>query len=243
MNEGSDSGPREVCREGESAVYWDGWSGNRTRGNMGNTHSVGPAILPQPFLARSRVWMTAGVLALVLFGWSPVASGQQDEAQAAARRLAIPDTVLAPEWMEIRKDLQVESKDTFGVFHDFRFSDRVEESGIEFLHRIVDDSGKHWKPVHYDHGNGIAAADVDGDGLEDNLFPYPDRSQSTLEKPGARPVPGPDRSGWSRLGRQDQCDGLLRRRRQRRRPPTSSSPPCVRETSCSKTRGKAGSGT
>ena len=137
---------------------------------MGNTHSVGPAILPQPFLARSRVWMTAGVLALVLFGWSRVASGQQDEAWAAARRLAIPDTVLAPEWMEIRKDLQVESKDTFGVFHDFRFSDRVEESGIEFLHRIVDDSGKHWKPVHYDHGNGIAAADVDGDGLEDIYF-------------------------------------------------------------------------
>ena len=137
---------------------------------MGKTHLAGQAILAPSFLRRSWVWMTAGVLALVLFGWSREASGQKDDARVAAQVLAIPDTVLAPEWMEIRKELQVETKDTFGVFHDFRFSDRVEESGIEFLHRIVDDSGKHWKPVHYDHGNGIAAADVDGDGLEDIYF-------------------------------------------------------------------------
>ena len=137
---------------------------------MGKTHLAGQAILAHPYLGRSGVWMTAGVLALVLFGWGREASGQTDDARVAAQVLAIPDTVLAPEWMEIRKELQVESKDTFGVFHDFRFSDRVEESGIEFLHRIVDDSGKHWKPVHYDHGNGIAAADVNGDGLEDIYF-------------------------------------------------------------------------
>ena len=137
---------------------------------MGKTYLAGQAILAQPFLGRSGIWMTAGVLALVLFGWGREASGQTDDARVAAQVLAIPDTVLAPEWMEIRKELQVESKDTFGVFHDFRFSDRVEESGIEFLHRIVDDSGKHWKPVHYDHGNGVAAADVDGDGLEDIYF-------------------------------------------------------------------------
>ena len=137
---------------------------------MGKTHLADQAILAQSFLGRSWVWVTAGVLALVLIGWSREASGQKDDARAAAQVLAIPDTVLAPEWMEIRKELQVETKDTFGVFHDFRFSDRLEESGIGFLHRIADDSGKYWKPVHYDHGNGIAAADVDGDGLEDLYF-------------------------------------------------------------------------
>jgi hypothetical protein len=34
----------------------------------------------------------------------------------------------------------------------------------------VDDAGKTYKQVHYDHGNGIAVADVDGDGLYDICF-------------------------------------------------------------------------
>ena len=34
----------------------------------------------------------------------------------------------------------------------------------------MDDAGKTYKPIHYDHGNGIAVADVDGDGLQDIYF-------------------------------------------------------------------------
>ncbi len=56
------------------------------------------------------------------------------------------------------------------VFHDFRFRDRLPESGITFVQRPTDDSGKFYKPNHYDHGTGLAAADVDGDGLVDLYF-------------------------------------------------------------------------
>ena len=137
---------------------------------MATANLDGKAIPGPVFLGRRRVWLTSGVLVLVLFGGNRGGAGQREDSRAAAQVLPVPDTVLAPEWMEIRKELQIEGKGTLGVFHDFRYTDRVEESGIEFLHRIVDDSGKHWKPVHYDHGNGIAAADVDGDGLEDIYF-------------------------------------------------------------------------
>ena len=46
----------------------------------------------------------------------------------------------------------------------------MKESGITFVQHIVDDAGIDYKAVHYDHGNGIAVADVDGDGLYDIYF-------------------------------------------------------------------------
>lgn len=56
------------------------------------------------------------------------------------------------------------------AFFGFQFTNRVVESGIRFEHHIVDDAGKTYKAAHYDHGNGVAAADVDGDGLIDLYF-------------------------------------------------------------------------
>lgn len=69
--------------------------------------------------------------------------------------------------LEIRKELQLKTRDQFEVFHDFSFTDRIDESGITFVHNITEDTGRAFIPVHYDHGNGIAVADVDGDGLYD----------------------------------------------------------------------------
>ncbi|MBY0488215.1 MAG: CRTAC1 family protein [Gemmatimonadaceae bacterium] len=56
------------------------------------------------------------------------------------------------------------------AFNGFTFTDRQAESGITFRHEIVDDAGKTYKAVHYDHGQGVCAADVDGDGRSDVLF-------------------------------------------------------------------------
>ena len=69
-----------------------------------------------------------------------------------------------------RARAQQEAARDLAVFHGFRFEDRVGASGITFVHRAVDDVKKHYRPVHYDHGNGLAAADVNGDGRPDLYF-------------------------------------------------------------------------
>jgi hypothetical protein len=84
-----------------------------------------------------------------------------------------PQIVYFPEYDEgvaalpARKAAQLAAAKQITVFHGFQLTDRLPESGITFRHQGTDDSGIHYKAVHYDHGNGIATADVDGDGLPD----------------------------------------------------------------------------
>jgi hypothetical protein len=67
-------------------------------------------------------------------------------------------------------DEQRRSAGRVAVFHDFRFVDRLPESGITYRNRVVADAAKTYKSAHYDHGTGIAVADVDGDGRLDVYF-------------------------------------------------------------------------
>ena len=69
-----------------------------------------------------------------------------------------------------RQKQQAKTVGQFKVFYQFQFQDKLAESGITFVHHVVDDAASDYKPAHYDHGNGIAVADVDGDGLYDIYF-------------------------------------------------------------------------
>lgn len=74
------------------------------------------------------------------------------------------------QFLERRQAAQQTSARGRQAFHGFQFTNRVAESGIRFDHRIVEDAGKNYQAAHYDHGNGAAVADVDGDGMLDVYF-------------------------------------------------------------------------
>ena len=60
------------------------------------------------------------------------------------------------DWLRARQREQRNGAENLSAFHDFAFSDGIRDTGITFRHRIVDDGGRHLKPVHYDHGNGTS---------------------------------------------------------------------------------------
>jgi hypothetical protein len=89
---------------------------------------------------------------------------------AQSPRVQFPSPDIGVDTLAERARAQRATVNQFKVEHDFQFTDRVKESGITFVHHIVDDAGLRYKAVHYDHGNGVVVADVDGDGLLDIYF-------------------------------------------------------------------------
>ena len=83
---------------------------------------------------------------------------------------ASPTSVTEVDWMETRKQEQLASRERFDVFHDFRFSDKLTESGITFVPQIVDEQRSRLQINHFDHAYGVSIADVDNDGRYDIYF-------------------------------------------------------------------------
>jgi hypothetical protein len=108
-----------------------------------------------------RKWIFLGILGSAVLSAGP---------KSPVPMINLPDPDIGEQTLAARQAAQEKTRKEFHVDCDFKFTDRRAESGITFQHHIVDDAGRFYKAVHYDHGNGIVAADVDGDGLEDIYF-------------------------------------------------------------------------
>ncbi len=83
--------------------------------------------------------------------------------------LKVPAVDVGIRQLPQRRDAQLAAAQDWKVFTGFSFSDQQAASGLDQPHTITEDGGRRMKMVHYDHGNGLLLADVDGDGLSDML--------------------------------------------------------------------------
>src|SRR5438552_2321894 len=117
-----------------------------------------------------RVPSVFSVIALYLFSCWNVQWFAAAQPNAAGQNRMLNDPEVMQQAMQQRRRQQLDAAKSWSVFHQFGFADKFSTSGIVFQHHVVDDAGKYYKAVHYDHGNGVAVADVNGDERLDIYF-------------------------------------------------------------------------
>ena len=116
---------------------------------------------------NTKIYETRKMVSLLL--WIIVMSFA-DLSASDRSKIFFPPEVANPEWIESRRDRQLNTRSRFKVNADFTLTDQLVKSQITFANISTEDTGKRYKASHYDHGNGIAVADVDGDGRYDLYF-------------------------------------------------------------------------
>ena len=111
-------------------------------------------------------------LGLVLAEFEPPAGVWDfDDAGKDVTHLAQPPEILdSDSWLTERIADQTARLKESKVYHDFQLADQIKASGINFRNQILDEQRSRLQVNHFDHGNGICMADVDGDGLQDLYF-------------------------------------------------------------------------
>src|SRR5687767_8663851 len=114
-------------------------------------------------LAGAALLLASAAVATSLLFDAAVGTVTSADQGAGATVRYVPADLRDTSWLDVRGAAQIKAAASEKVFHDFQFADRLAESGITFTHRTLEDAGRAYKAVHYDHGNGLSIADVDGD--------------------------------------------------------------------------------
>lgn len=89
---------------------------------------------------------------------------------AGPGHMAQPANILDAEWLDEMAAAERSVLEENDAVPSLRFTEALESTGITFVPQIVDDQRHRLLVNHYDHGNSLSVADVDGDGHHDLYF-------------------------------------------------------------------------